>query len=260
MLIKEIASLAEVGVRTIQRDISKFNELNETDHSESEKYDHTDVDLLTFIANKRGIEIPITYPSSKNIYFGGSERPPSDMFVEKNTVNGQIDILEQQNQVNELFERANRPSLSNDNGDKRVSVPDNTGKGRQKSNSKPKTKKKTDLQTRLSADWLVLTVLAIILLMDVFVFGAIGQHEFGEKVPMSWMFFGVIGFATGIGSISTYNRIEKIRVAETWKYIFSVMQLLVFMLTMNEVWFWAEVVMSLMVVTVFTGTQRAIKN
>jgi len=68
--------------------------------------------------------------------------------------------------------------------------------------------RKTTLQDRLSADWLVILVLFVILFADMFAFGTIGNHNFGTKIKYSAVIFSIIGLATGVGSVITYNRIK----------------------------------------------------
>lgn len=120
--------------------------------------------------------------------------------------------------------------------------------------------KKSTLQQRLSSDWLIIAVLIVILFADMTAFAIIGQHEFSERISFSPLLFAVIGLATGIGSVVTYNRIEDQRTAEIWKYIFGVLQFLVFSLAINESWFFAELTMTSMFVLVFIGVQRSIKK
>jgi len=117
-----------------------------------------------------------------------------------------------------------------------------------------------NLQKRLSADWLIMLVLLVILWADMFAFGVIGHNEFKNKIDYSAIFFSIIGLATGIGSVVTYNRIKDNRTAEIWKWCFGVMQFSVFSLAINEQWFFAEMVMTSMFVLVFIGVQRSIKK
>lgn len=116
------------------------------------------------------------------------------------------------------------------------------------------------LQRKLSADWLIVVVLVVILFADMFAFGSIGHHSFGKRIKFAAIFFSIIGLATGIGSVVTYNRIKDLRTAETWKWCFGIMQFCVFLLAINEEWFWAEMVMTSMFVLVFIGVQRSIKK
>lgn len=122
-----------------------------------------------------------------------------------------------------------------------------------------KPKRKT-IQQRLSSDWLVGLVLAIILFADVFAFSVIGDHEFGEKFSLSFAFFGVMGFATGVGSMISYSRIQDEKLSNAWKWFFGVLQFSVFFLATNEFWIAAEVVMTAMFVFVSMGVQRSIKK
>lgn len=123
-------------------------------------------------------------------------------------------------------------------------------------------KKKTlpSLQERLSADWLIISVLVVILFADMTAFAIIGQHEFSGKITGSAFIFAVIGLATGVGSVVTFNRIEEKQTAEAWKWIFGILQFFVFSLAINEVWFYAELIMTSMFVLVFIGVQRSIKK
>jgi len=116
------------------------------------------------------------------------------------------------------------------------------------------------LQERLSADWLIVVVLLVILWADMFAFGSIGHHEFGDKIKYSAVVFSIIGLATGIGSVVTYNRIKNVKTAEIWKWCFGVLQFAVFSLAINEQWVIAEMVMTSMFVLVFIGVQRSIKK
>lgn len=116
------------------------------------------------------------------------------------------------------------------------------------------------LQRKLSSDWLIVFVLIVILFADMIAFGIIGEHEFQGKIPAAKIVFAVLGLATGIGSVVTYNRIQEFKLSEIWKWAFGVLQFLVFNLTINENWFFAETVMTLMFVLVFIGVQRSIKK
>lgn len=124
----------------------------------------------------------------------------------------------------------------------------------------PKKRSVVSLQQRLSADWLVIVVLLVILWADMFAFGSIGHHEFGDKITFAAVVFSIIGLATGIGSVVTYNRIKDAKTAEIWKWCFGVLQFAVFSLAINEQWVFAEMVMTSMFVLVFIGVQRSIKK
>jgi hypothetical protein len=129
--------------------------------------------------------------------------------------------------------------------------------------AKPKKQKATTptaLQVRLSADWIVIVVLIIVLGADMIAFALIGNHEFSENIPFAWAFFALLGFATGTGSVITYNRIKDETISFRWKIFFSILQYSVFSFSINERWFLAELVMTLMFVTVFVGVQRSIKT
>lgn len=157
------------------------------------------------------------------------------------------------------------PQPSHQNGSQAVHSHTEDEKGRQNvpkrliSKSTPKIESST-LQKKLSADWLIVLVLVVILFADMFAFGSIGHHGFGKRIRFAALFFSVIGLATGIGSVVTYNRIKDLRTAEIWKWCFGVMQFCVFLLAINEEWFWAEMIMTSMFVLVFIGVQRSIKK
>lgn len=121
-------------------------------------------------------------------------------------------------------------------------------------------KDKTDLQEKLSSDWLIVVVLLTILCADMLAFSIIGHQEFSDRIPFAGVLFAIIGFATGIGSVVTYNRIENKRLAETWKWFFGFLQFLVFSFAVNEKWFYGETTMTLMFVLVFISVQRSIKK
>lgn len=124
----------------------------------------------------------------------------------------------------------------------------------------PIIKQKTNLQKRLSADWLIVFVLLVILGADAFAFGTIGSVEFGDVSSYSWAFFAILGVSTGIGSIVTYNRIEDDKTANTWKLVFGVLQFLIFELAINDCYMAGGAVMATMFVLVFIGVQRSIKG
>ena len=126
--------------------------------------------------------------------------------------------------------------------------------------TRQKALKRPDLQERLSNDWLILVVLFVILWADMFAFGAIGQQNFSDRLSFAAFFFALIGLATGVGSVVTYNRIQETKTAEAWKWIFGILQFTVFALVVNEAWFWAELIMTSMFVLVFIGVQRSIKK
>jgi len=118
----------------------------------------------------------------------------------------------------------------------------------------------TTLQKRLSSDWLIVFVLLVILTIDMIIFSIIGEINFKEKIPFASILFAVIGLATGIGSIATYARIQEERIANIWKWCFSFLQFLIFILTINEHFFLAETVLTTMVCLVFIGVQKSIKK
>lgn len=128
--------------------------------------------------------------------------------------------------------------------------------------TKPKSRKpgKSNLQQRLSADWLILTILIVILGADMFSFAVVGDYEFGDKFIHSWVFFAVMGLAVGLGSIVTYNRIEDNLTANAWKITFGILQFAIFESVINEWMVCAGVVMAIMFVLVFVGAQRSIKG
>ena len=125
---------------------------------------------------------------------------------------------------------------------------------------KEKKKPASDLQTKLSSDWLIIAVMVVILWCDMFAFGAIGQNQFSHISKFAGFLFAIIGLATGIGSVVTYNRIKNETTAEAWKYIFALLQFSVFALVINQKFFFAELVMTSMFVAVFVGVQRSIKK
>ena len=128
MLIKEIAAQAETTARTIQRDIAAFNKANKTSHSDSLKEGVYDVALLDYLQEKRGFAI---------------------ISVEEKRVE-MIEAIEDHIQDNE-----NTYVLSDDVIKTRIDTPVKHKKDRQNTRTKAKTNKKTDLQTRLSADWII---------------------------------------------------------------------------------------------------------
>lgn len=147
----------------------------------------------------------------------------------------------------------------------RYPVDNNLKPGSSSDSPKPQPRKesrpkKVTLQDRLSADYLVLVVLGVILCADMFAFGTIGDHNFGTKIPFAGVMFSIIGMATGIGSVVTFNRIKNNKISNGWKWIFGLMQFSVFSLTVNDQWFYAEIVMTSMFVLVFIGVQRSIKK
>lgn len=147
----------------------------------------------------------------------------------------------------------------------RYPVDNNLKPGSSSDSPKPQQRKesrvkKATLQDRLSADWLVLLVLGVILWADMFAFGTIGNQNFGTKIPYAGVLFSIIGLATGIGSVVTFNRIKDVKIANLWKWLFGLLQFSVFSLAINEQWFYAEIIMTLMFVFVFIGAQRSIKK
>lgn len=150
--------------------------------------------------------------------------------------------------------------LSDDSRESRpvtVAKPKKERKGQRLKASK---QKKTDLQTLLSANWMVLIVLFVVLWVDMFCFGVIGDNEFGEKWGLAWLPFSIIGLAVGFGSIVTYNRISKENLANTWKYIFGVLQFSLLEFVINDWLILGGVVVGVMFVLVSIGTQRSIKG
>jgi len=236
MLIKDIAAQANTTNRTIQRDIEAFNKANSTSHSDSLKEHVIDVDLLQYLQQKRNFSM-VTAESVE----------------EKRLV--LVEAIEEHIQSN-----ANTAVLSNDKPIKRTDTPGKPKKSSHDTQPKATQAKKTDLQTRLSADWLIMSVLIVILFADVISFGLIGDHEIGDRFQYSWIFFGIMGLATGLGSIVTYNRIQDEKLAVTWKITFGVLQFSVFEFAVNEIWVAGGVVMMLMLVLVFIGAQRSIKG
>jgi len=127
-------------------------------------------------------------------------------------------------------------------------------------NKKITSLSKKNLQEKLSSDWLIVIVLLTILCADMIAFSIIGHNSFKDALPYPHIIFAVIGLATGIGSIVTYNRIEKKAVGEFWKWLFGVLQFCVFSFATNESWRFAETTMTIMFVLVFVGVQRSIKK
>ena len=123
-------------------------------------------------------------------------------------------------------------------------------------------KRRKTLREKLSADWLVMLVLLVILWVDMFSFAAVGSHGFGTKFAeyssAITVAFSIIGLATGIGSIVSYNRIKDQNAAEAWKWLFGSMQFIIFEGVVNEWWKVSEFTMAAMFVLVFIGVQRAI--
>lgn len=123
-------------------------------------------------------------------------------------------------------------------------------------------KRRKTLREKLSADWLVMLVLLVILWVDMFSFAAVGSHGFGinfvEYSSIITVAFAIIGLATGIGSIVSYNRIKDQNAAEAWKWLFGSMQFIIFESVVNEWWKVSEFTMAAMFVLVFIGVQRAI--
>lgn len=120
--------------------------------------------------------------------------------------------------------------------------------------------KKIKLQEHLSSDWLIIAVLIVILFADMTAFAIIAQNRFSDSIWFAPFMFAMIGLATGLGAVVTYNRIEDGKLAERWKIAFGVLQFLVFSLAINESWFFAELTMTSMFVLVFIGVQRSIKK
>ena len=239
MLIKEIASLAEVGVRTIQRDIESFNKQNQTFHSKGLADTVVNESLLSYLEDKRG-------------FVRVEEDDGDDPRIEPLVAVPNLELIKE-GIIEATKDKAVKTNTSSDSSG-------SGRKSRQRANSKPKSKKKTDLQTILSANWMVIVVLLVILWVDMFCFGVIGDHEFGEKWPLSWLPFSLIGLAVGFGSIVTYNRISNEKTANTWKYVFGGLQLLLFEFVINEWLVLSGGVAGLMFVIVSIGTQRSIKG
>ena len=119
---------------------------------------------------------------------------------------------------------------------------------------------KSNLSAHLSRDWLAITVICTLLLVDVFSFSVIGHNRFSQDYAQSGIAFGIIGFACGIGSVVTYNRIKDEAIANRWKYVFACFQFFVFLCAANKLWTVGEVVLSLMFVVVFVGVQKSVKQ
>ena len=120
--------------------------------------------------------------------------------------------------------------------------------------------KRSTLQQNLSSDGLAILVLIVLLFADSLAFGIIGHNKFNYITQYIGVLFSILGLTTGIGAIVTYLRIEKVSIAEGWKYLFGVCQFLVFFLAVNQYWFLAEIVMTLMFVFSFMGVLKSIRK
>ena len=223
MTIKEIAKKAKKNTVTVQRWVRDYNKVNSKDFESGTNSEVNNQELLLFIDSKIKKKAEVKKVESKK------KIGPGTLIKVKKT-----DVIVPSTTLNVPSEPILVPVIEK-----------NDTKG---------------LKEHLSADWLIVAVLIIILWCDMFAFGVIGGHEFGDKISYAGFIFSIIGLATGIGSVVTFNRISNDNLAETWKWIFGVLQFSVFSLTVNEYWFWAETVMTLMFVLVFVGVQRAIKK
>lgn len=232
MTIKEIAEKAKKNTVTVQRWVRNYNEINSKDFESGTNSEVKDLGLLTFIDSK-------------------IKKQPVKSKIGPGTI---INVKANPNPNFKLDKKERRIK------DKQVTheVIDLVAAAYSENEKEPENRKQ--LQERLSADWLVIVVLLVLLWCDMFAFGAIGAKEWGAKIPYAGIIFSIIGLASGIGSVVTYNRIENINTAEVWKWIFGALQFAVFILVINERWFYAEMVMTSMFVLVFIGVQRSIKK
>lgn len=159
-----------------------------------------------------------------------------------------------------------RSIVSDDLVKKPTVVREEPTKQRQQANLKPKRKKKVDLQTRLSADWLIMLVILSILASDMVSFYVLSDAAYGGRLPFVPFFFAPLGLICGIGAVVTYNRIENTWLAELWKYGFAVLQFVLFEFALAEMsgdhfqFISGQTVMSFTQVAVFTGALRSIKR
>jgi len=119
---------------------------------------------------------------------------------------------------------------------------------------------KNNLERILSSDSLVMVVLAMLLILDMFSYGVVGKFVFGDVIDFAGTIFASIGFVAGVGSIVTHNRMNNKGKAVLWKWFFGILQFSVFILAINHQWFFAEIIMTVMIVSVFIGVQSSIKE
>lgn len=228
--INSFALFSKVSSRTIQRRIEKFNSENNTDHKKGLHDPVVDVKLQNFLLNEF------------NLFNADlSEKEESNVITLYEAKDDVSDIAKEQTE--ELIEKVSE-KLNLQNREDDINTIETT----------------SHLQKKLSSDWLIIVVLLTILCADMIAFGIIGHHNFSKIIPYSHVIFAIIGLATGIGSVVTYNRIKEFKLAEIWKWIFGILQFCVFSFAINENWFLAETVMTLMFVLVFIGVQRSIKK
>lgn len=297
--INSFALFVKVSTRTIQRRIDQFNQNNKTDHKKGVHDSIVDLDLQEHLKKEfmKKEKEPIQQPvqENKNVFEFEVKNKPEEVLIseaekEMNLIIDQKDfeIETLKKTYNELFEEYKKSNLKFDsvekenelllqfNKEKSILISESE-KDIQQLNVNLKDMHKgidllqienqrlllkigSRLQQRLSSDWLIVVVLLVILCADMIAFSIIGHNSFKEVLPSANIIFAVIGLATGIGSVVTYNRIKEVKLAEIWKWIFGVLQFCVFSFAINEQWFYAETIMTIMFVLVFIGVQRSIKK
>jgi len=268
--INSFSLFVNVSTRTVQRRISKYNKDNSTDHEKGVHDAIEDPDLQQYLLNEFEEPEPVYLKSEEGFHLLNSPLASQPIMTEEEH--------EKENVVEfDLTEKKDFPSggayLGPASGLEKEAVEMATSIILKKKNEeladleleiqrlkKVKPEQLSTLQRKLSSDWLIVFVLLVILFADMIAFSIIGEHEFKGKIPFAKVVFAVLGLATGIGSVVTYNRIQEFKLSEIWKWTFGVLQFLVFNLTINENWFFAETVMTLMFVLVFIGVQRSIKK
>lgn len=127
-----------------------------------------------------------------------------------------------------------------------------------KSAPDPEQEEPDPLRVSLSRPWLVISVIIVILFADMFAFGYVAFDQWGS----AWVAAGfvVLGFATGIGAVVTYNRIEDLKSAERWKYIFGALQFTLFEFAVNDLFTLAKLLIGVMFVASFMGALRSIRK
>lgn len=130
---------------------------------------------------------------------------------------------------------------------------------KRKLNTKVKTPTRAaELQATLSHNWLVLLVLFSLILADGVAFSVIAQKAI-DSIQYVGLIFFYIGIICGVGIMVMYAKVKSFMLAEVFKYIYGLLQFVVFEVAIKaKFWSW-ETCMTFMIVFIGMGVMYTIR-
>lgn len=116
----------------------------------------------------------------------------------------------------------------------------------------------TKLQKQLSANWLIKWVLYSLILADGIAFAVIADRKIEMNYVEQGFFY--LGVMCGVGAIAMYCKIKKFKDAETFKYIYGLLQFIVFEVAIQTSLFSWETCMTIMIIVVEMGVMHSIRK